>query len=211
MENDWSREELEKKYVNRMKAITIPLNLKFTGVQKILDMSELREVLEQAQVIAQGECECRQRMGNCIDPMDGCFAIDDEAVDWIASKKAKRITIDEALEAMKRTYDAGLVHMAFYLKENGKLTWVCSCCSCCCHSLSASVRFGYSDHVFSSKFIATQDSENCVACGTCVERCQFNARELVDDTLVFLKEKCFGCGVCVETCPGDAIEMIKRS
>lgn len=210
MKKDWTREELEKDYVGKMKAITLPVNVSFSGKQKILDMRELKEILKEAEVIAQGECECRRRFGNCIDPMDGCLGIGDEAIEWLEEKKAKRITVEEALEAMKRTHDAGLVHMAYIFEGKEGVQWICSCCSCCCHSLSAAIRFGYSDHVFSSKYIATQDSEKCSSCGTCIDRCQFHARKLVNDELVFLEEKCFGCGVCVDTCPEDAIAMAER-
>ncbi len=211
MKKDWTREELEKDYVGKMKAFTLPVNYSISGKQKILDMKELEQILREAKVIAQEECDCRTRMGNCIDPMDGCLGLDDEAIEWIEEKKGKRITVDEALEALKRTHDAGLVHMAYIFEGEEKPTWICSCCFCCCHSLSAALRFGYSDHVFSSKYIATQDSDKCSSCGTCVDRCQFKARELLDDELIYNEEKCFGCGVCVDTCPEDAIEMVERS
>lgn len=210
MKKDWSREELEKDYVSKMKAVTVPVNVTFSGSQKILEMKELENILREADIIAQGECECRSRMGNCIDPMDGCLGVDEEAIEWIAEGKAKRITVKEALKAMKRTHDAGLVHLAYIFEKNNKVQWICSCCSCCCHSLSAALRFGYSDHVFSSKFIAIQDSEKCVNCGVCVDRCQFGARKMVDDKLVYSKEKCFGCGVCVDFCCEGAIEMVER-
>ena len=210
MNSDWTREELEKDYVDKMKAVTIPINVSFSGKQRILEMKELEEILKNAEVIAQSDCYCRKRMGNCIEPMDGCLTLNEEAIEDIKSGDAKRITVEEALSAMKRTYDAGLVHMVYIFKETNEIQWICSCCSCCCHSLSAALRFGYSDHVFSSKYIATQDSEACESCGLCVDRCQFMAREMVDDVLVFDKEKCFGCGLCVETCPEDAIEMVER-
>jgi ferredoxin len=211
MKRDWTREQLEKEFVGKMKAITIPVNYSISGKQKILEMGELEEILRNADMIAQEECYCRKKMRNCIEPMDGCLSIDDEALDSIKRKKAKQITVEEALDAMKRTYDAGLVHMAYIFEGKDKVEVICSCCSCCCHSLSAALRFGYSNHVFSSKYIATHNRDNCENCGTCVERCQFGARELVDDELVFEKEKCFGCGICLDTCPEDAIEMVERS
>lgn len=210
MKKDWTKEELEKKYVGKMTAVTIPVNVSFSGSQKILDMKEIEEILRNAEVISQTDCYCRKRMGNCIEPMDGCLTLDEEALQDIKNGDAKRITVEEAISAMKRTYDAGLVHLAYTDEGKDKISIICSCCSCCCHSLSAAVRFGYSDHVFSSKFIATQDSEKCEDCGVCVDRCQFGARELMGDELVYSKDKCFGCGLCVELCPEDAIEMVER-
>jgi NAD-dependent dihydropyrimidine dehydrogenase PreA subunit len=211
MRNDWTREELEEHYVGKMKAVTIPVNVTFSGKHRILEMGELEEILGNADVIAQTDCYCRERIGNCIEPMDGCLTLDDEAIQDIERGDAKRISLEEALTAMKRTYDAGLVHMAYTDEGKDSVGIICSCCSCCCHSLSAALRFGYSDHVFGSKYIAVQDSEKCSSCGSCVDRCQFGARGFVDDELVYNIDSCFGCGVCLDTCPEDAIHLIKRT
>ena len=211
MKKDWTREELEKHYIGKMKAITIPVNVSFSGKQKILEMKELEGILRNAKVIAQGECYCRKKMGNCIEPMDGCLSIDDEAIDEVGRKKARRITVEEALSAMKRTHDEGLVHMDYIFEGRDEVGVICSCCSCCCHSLSAALRFGYSDHVFSSALVASHDPDKCDDCATCVDRCLFGAREVVADVLVFQKEKCFGCGLCLESCSEDAISMVERT
>ncbi|UCF08038.1 MAG: 4Fe-4S binding protein [Thermoplasmata archaeon] len=211
MKKDWTREELEKEYVGKMTAVTIPVNVSFSGEHRIIEMGELRGILNNAEVIAQEECYCRKRMGNCIDPMDGCLSLDAEATEEIERGVAKRISVEDALEAMKRTYDAGFVHLAYTYEGKDKVDIICSCCSCCCHSMSAALRFRYPDHVFSSKFIATHDPGMCINCGECEERCQFGAREIIDDLLVFHDDKCFGCGLCVSTCPENGIEMIKRT
>jgi hypothetical protein len=59
MKKDWTREELEKDYVGERKIIRIPVNFSILGKQKILDMKKLEEILRNADIIAQGECECR--------------------------------------------------------------------------------------------------------------------------------------------------------
>lgn len=207
---DWTREHLEEHYVNKMKAVTIPVDISFTGKQRILDMSELKEILINAKVISQAECDCRKKMGNCIEPMDGCLCLDDEAVVEIEKYDGKQVTVEEAMEAMQRTFDAGLVHMAYIYKGKDKPDIICSCCRCCCHSLSAALRFGYSDHVIFSEKISNQNSELCNDCGACQDRCQFQARTLQDDKLIFESEKCAGCGLCLSECPNEAITMIKR-
>ena len=208
---DWTREELEDHTVGKMTAVTIPVNNSMVGTQRILDMSELENILKRATVISQEECGCRKRIGNCIDPMDGCLGINDLAVELIEKDNAKQITLEEGLEAMQRTYDAGFVHMAYTFEGRDEIEYICSCCSCCCHSLSAAIRFGYEDHVFSSKYVACQDDDKCTSCGTCADRCQFKARALVDGNLEFLQDKCFGCGLCIDTCPEEAISMVDRN
>jgi len=208
---DWTRDELEEDYVGEMTAVTIPVNVSMRVGQRILDLNELEEILRSATAISQAECGCRKKVGNCIDPMDGCLGINDLADEMIEKKTAERITVEEALEAMKRTHDAGLVHMAYTFEGKDKIEYVCSCCSCCCHSLSATVRFGYEDHVFSSEYVADQDEDRCESCGVCVDRCQFKARTLIDGHLEFGQDKCFGCGLCVGTCPEEAISLVKRN
>ena len=210
MSNDWTKEELEKHYIGKMTAITIPVNISISGQQKILEMNELKDILKNAKVLSQEICSCRKKMGNCIEPMDGCIGIDDDAIESIEKYGAKQISMEEALNSLKRTYDASLVHMGYIFEGKEKIERICSCCSCCCHSLSAAIRFGYSNHAFNSKYIATQDFDKCSDCGLCVDRCQFGARELIDEKLDFQSEKCFGCGLCLETCPEEAISLIER-
>ncbi len=206
---DWTKEKLEKSYIGKLKATTISTNIVFEGKQRILDLSEIEKILRGARRITQNECYCRKKFRNCIDPMDGCLSLDEEA-DLDIEHGAREISVEQALEALKETYDAGLVHMAYVNSGNDKPTIICSCCSCCCHSLSAALRFGYSDHVFYSTMIACQDSELCIHCGECIDRCQFKARYLDDDRLQFEPEKCSGCGLCLKNCPNDAITMIRR-
>jgi ferredoxin len=208
--NDWTREHLEEHYIKKMKAVTIPVDVSISGKQRILDMSELEDILRNASMISQAECYCRKKMGNCIEPLDGCLSLDDEAKEDIEKFNGKEITVEEALAAMKRTFDAGLVHMAYVYKGEDKPQVICSCCSCCCHSLSAALRFGYSDHVIFSDKVAKQDNDLCDNCGECEDRCQFSARSMEDDDLIFEPEKCAGCGLCLNECPNDAITMINR-
>ena len=37
---DWTADELEKEYVNKMRAVTVSTDIKIDGKQKILDMSK---------------------------------------------------------------------------------------------------------------------------------------------------------------------------
>ncbi len=57
-----------------------------------------------------------------------------------------------------------------------------------------------------TSYLAKINEENCVACGTCVEKCNAEAIEL-EDTAIVDEERCIGCGLCAYHCPEDAIEM----
>ncbi len=48
-------------------------------------------------------------------------------------------------------------------------------------------------------------SENCVACGACVDVCP-NGAITVDDVAVIDSSKCTECGACVDECGSAAIE-----
>ncbi|MHC4915973.1 MAG: 4Fe-4S binding protein [Planctomycetota bacterium] len=206
---DWTREELERDILPRMKARTIHVGVSFEGKNRILDMSETRELLAGAKRIVQTECGCRARVGGCIEPMDGCLSLDERA-EWGLKAGGREVGLEEALAALERTFDAGLVHMAYVFGEDEEPGQICSCCSCCCHSLAAAVRFGYDDHVVFSKMISEQDEYTCNSCGACVDRCQFGARRMEKGEFLFDEEKCAGCGLCVASCPVEAISMVPR-
>ncbi len=208
--DDWTKEELEEEYVNTMTAVTIPVNIHIEGQQRILDLSEMKEILREAKTISLGECGCRKKWKKCDAPLDVCISLDKEAEDSINSGLARKANLQQALDALERSHSAGLVHIAYIFEGNEKPDIVCSCCSCCCHSMSALIRFGIPDAVISSKYVAVNNQETCTNCGTCVERCQFKARHLKDDKLIYNKNRCFGCGVCVSTCPTESISLTKR-
>lgn len=208
--NDWTREELEEEYIGKMTAVTIPVNMHIQGQQRILDLSEMKETLREASLISLGDCGCRKKVKRCDAPLDVCIGLDNKAEDLIEKGLAKRASLKEALEALERSHAAGLVHIAYTFEGKQKPEYVCSCCSCCCHSMSALVRFGMPEAVVASKYIALNNPETCINCGTCVERCRFKARHLENDKMTFDKAKCFGCGLCVSTCPTKSISLVKR-
>lgn len=193
-----------------MTAVTVPVDIHVEGQQRVLDFNEVKQILKEAKSISVGKCGCRERVKKCDAPLDVCVGLDRKAEDVIKSGQAKRTSLEEALESLKRSHDAGLVHIAYTFKDHEKPEFVCSCCSCCCHSMSAMVRFGLSEAVVASRYIAVQKNETCINCGACVNRCQFEARVLENEKLVFNKMRCFGCGVCISTCPTESISLTKR-
>ncbi len=209
-QDDWTKEELQKEYVDKMIAITLPVNISIHGQQAVLNLSSAEELLRDAEVIAVEDCSCRARWHKCDAPLDVCLSIDDEAREAM-KRGARRISLAQALVVLQRSHKAGLVHMAYWYKDKEKPEIICSCCSCCCHSLSALVRFGIPEAAVASEYIAKQNYDTCSSCGTCVQRCQFKARQLnSDNKLVFNPAKCFGCGLCVSTCPTKSITLAPR-
>ena len=54
------------------------------------------------------------------------------------------------------------------------------------------------------------DSLLCSMCGTCVEKCRFNALVEMIDTIYVAEDLCKGCGLCTMVCPSGAISEIKK-
>lgn len=49
--------------------------------------------------------------------------------------------------------------------------------------------------------------KRCRACGTCVEKCAFDAISMVEEKARIDLEKCSGCGLCIIVCPHRAITV----
>ena len=155
------------------------------------------EILSKARTISVMDCNCRVKRGHCDAPFNVCIDMNETAERNISKGVSREITLDEALDILKMTHEAGLVHMAlgqgeFY--EPGVINSVCSCCSCCCSILGGVLRFGLAPNLIRSQAISVTDSLECDSCGVCVDRCHFGAREIVDGSLAFNSDLCFGCG-----------------
>lgn len=211
-EDDWSEKELRDIYGEVASAVTIPVNVKIEGKHKVLEMSRVDEILKGSRLITISDCGCRRDHRNCSSPLDVCISLDEEADSMLksGSYNVRRATLDEARDALKRAHEAGLVLMAYTLAGSDKISPICSCCSCCCHTLSGLVRFGIAKHVLSSDLVSVTDDESCTDCGICADRCQFAARRMIDGKMTYDNEQCFGCGLCVSFCPTKAISLVER-
>ena len=56
-----------------------------------------------------------------------------------------------------------------------------------------------------NELMAYRITDDCLACGACVDECPNDAISEGDDIYVIDPEKCDECGTCVESCPSDAI------
>jgi ferredoxin len=213
-EDDWTIDELKEFETNWNTAVTVPVNIKIEAEHRVLNLEKVKEYLSKAKLIAHLDCFCREKRHNCDAPSDVCIyfneraelALNSEDFKW---RNPKRVEMDVALDALVRSHEAGLVHMA-YAYGDDEINLVCSCCSCCCEVLSGILRFGLAPHLLSSDVASVTNSELCNDCGDCVGRCQFGAREIVNGSLVFNPSLCFGCGLCASACPTNAITLVDK-
>jgi ferredoxin len=187
----------------------IPVQESFTASQWILPARQVLQVLENARSFALTDCRCRLHYGRCDRPVDVCFLIDEYSDKAVEQKRARRISIADASEVLKKADKHGLVHLTLYMP--GHRTYaLCSCCSCCCHDLRLLKDFDRKDLVTRSDYIAITDRERCTDCGKCIDRCMFDARSLRAGVLAYDRGSCLGCGLCVSFCPTGATEMQRR-
>lgn len=191
-------------------SIVIPVNQAFPVTQKVLPRRQIQEILSNAEIIAQTECECRLRVKECNAPTDVCIVLNTVANKYIKENRGQKITIEKANEILDKTAEYGLVHLSLCL-EGHQPDAICSCCPCCCHDLRAMLDFGNLDMVLESDYIAEFDEEKCINCGNCIERCYFKAYTKMDGHVVFLSENCYGCGLCIISCPVGAIKLVERT
>lgn len=215
-ENDWTVESLTKARASEdgwAVAETIPVNVKIEGEHKVLSLEKAKEYIDEAQTIVVQDCICRPLRRNCDAPVHVCLTLNNIAERQFQSEEAlarspQRISKEEALENLRRSHEAGLVHMALSVDGGPSVNAICSCCSCCCAVLSSMLRFGLFPETLSADYTSVTDMSKCTGCGVCVDRCQFGAREMVDGELRFSDRFCFGCGLCVTKCPTGAIELV---
>ncbi|MGD9962516.1 MAG: ATP-binding protein, partial [Thermoplasmata archaeon] len=206
---EWTARDIDE-ILDELRPITIPVNVSVEGRQKIMGFEESERLLRKAKLISLEECSCRKRIKGCDSPLDVCLCMDKEAEEAIERRGAHETTLEVAMDALRRSHEAGLVHMA-YETRGGPIDIICSCCSCCCHTLAAITRLGYDEAVVGhADVIAEMDPTLCDDCGVCVERCHFKAWAMEGDSVEFARAKCAGCGVCASSCPSGAIRLVKR-
>jgi hypothetical protein len=128
---DYTDDQLRAQARELESAVTIPVNVEIDADQRVLDLSEVEKILRQAGRIVLQDCGCRADKGNCDAPRDVCINIDppEDYVTKYGMYHAHESTLEGALNALRRSHEAGLVHMAYTMKDSDRATVICSCCS----------------------------------------------------------------------------------
>lgn len=181
--------------------------------QEIIPAEEVYSIIDQHTDFAVVPCPCRNRAelaGNrkCKDkyPIHNCLLLGPYAKASLefGDSIIRAVTKEEAKELVKEASELGLVHNTDNKAKN--CTIICSCCECCCGHLTGLIKFGNPRAISKANYIAYVDTNLCVGCGTCIERCKFGAIS-VDDKAEIDENICMGCGLCAVKCPNDAITM----
>jgi Na+-translocating ferredoxin:NAD+ oxidoreductase subunit B len=138
---------------------------------------------------------------DCI--MECCLSFGKMARWAVEQGHARHITMTEALKILDACEKKGQVHAGI----PGLV--MCNCCSHACITLYAQ-KFGKPHTFTQNHFYAVVDSETCISCEACVERCPVGAIQL-ETIAVVDQAKCIGCGACATGCEENSIVMVRRS
>ena len=186
-----------------------------------LPCEDFREILKAQRRIAIVPCSCRYRTTavdeHCTHCAEedrwNCYQFNRGADYAVARQGGRELSIEEALELNEKIEKDGLLHIWGNSTALVGSNTACQCCRDCCMSsvpldiVDASLEKRWQK----SRFVAIVDDEKCIGCQDCVERCHFDAIDMVKPEGEGAKkskklkakvdpEACFGCGVCVTGC-----------
>ena len=131
---------------------------------------------------AKSMCSCRasrQYLGEGCgdDPESWCIAVGDMATYVVETGRGEYITYDEAMAIFKKAEDNGFVHQITNIDGEDKIFAVCNCNVNVCNALRTSQLFN-TPNMSRSAYVARVETDQCVACGRCVEYCPAGAVKL---------------------------------
>jgi electron transport complex protein RnfB len=122
---------------------------------------------------------------------------------------ARSLTKEEAREVIRRAEEAGLIHMSQNTAEG--VGFICNCDRWHCGAVKTALSMSKPGVFFNSGFQPVFDSDECVSCDICIERCPPEALSMGDDDVPVVDlDRCFGCAVCATGCPDEAIKMVNK-
>jgi len=201
----------------------VPAYKAIKDLPDFLPCEDYRELLKAQELIAVVPCSCRY----CTTAVGEHCELTKEEERWnclqfgrgaeyaIKRGSGKKLSLDEALELLDKIEEDGLVHT---WANSAMMTGVhtsCNCCRDCCMIYVPMDMVGVSiGKVWGkSRYQAEVDQDDCTGCQDCVERCLFDAIDMVKPEgskklkAVIDPEKCWGCGVCVVGCEPKALSL----
>lgn len=190
----------------------IPIEKEIQDSTEIEPYEKVSEIIAASSRFAVADCICRKEarmMGEgCDKLLESCMMFDMAADYYIENGLAREITQEEAMEVLVKAEESGQVHCSS--NHKGQKIFICNCCGCCCKALAFVTKYENPGLITKSNYFAGIDQQDCEGCEACLDRCQVDAIQMVDDIAVVTFEKCIGCGLCVSTCPTDAIHMERK-
>ena len=201
--------------VPQLRTIPVETSVPVSGQYKVSTYDDARYLVENAPgPLAVANCVCRQTKDirgescNHSDIRETCLQIGpDHARQYVDMGIGRYVSKGEALDILDKARQAG-----FILQPENSLNpeAICCCCGDCCGLLSAVKKSPRPADMYASNYYVVVNTEVCTGCGTCVKRCQLEARTLVDGKAVVDLDCCIGCGNCVVTCDSGASRLVEK-
>ncbi|MFX1329805.1 MAG: ATP-binding protein [Promethearchaeota archaeon] len=212
LKNTFFNEEYNSSGIPQLRVIPIEQTVNFE--QTIANYDDIENVIDIiGDPIAVMECICRKGSEMIGKPckktklLESCLTFRTAAKSNIEKGLAREITKKEALEILAKAKKDGLVLQP---TNSQRPMSICTCCGCCCGVLTSQKQLPELTQFFATNYYAEVDSDLCIGCGTCEERCNVDAIIVEDDISQIDLTRCIGCGVCVPTCPEEAISLKKK-
>lgn len=190
---------------------TVPIEQSIEPEIRISTYNNIRKIIEKANPpFAVTDCICKNatdminRPCKITDRREICMAVDWMAQLYIQQGWASQITKEEALNILKKNEEDGLI---LNIENTQEPLFFCGCCTCCCGLTAGLKKFPNPSKLANNNYYAQVNSELCIGCDNCVERCQMEAIIMKDDKARVKDRRCIGCGNCVYICPSDAISL----
>jgi 2-oxoacid:acceptor oxidoreductase delta subunit (pyruvate/2-ketoisovalerate family) len=196
-----------------MRVITVDRVIK--AENQIHTYDQVASYIDKYEPLAVSTCYCRHQAklmddgDYCGKPTEVCMMFGTGAQFVIDRGMGRKVGKDEALEILKQSEEAGLVHCSNNRQE---IDFLCNCCSCHCVILKQALSHPKPGLAVSSGFQPVWDAEACTACETCIDRCPMEALTMGEEEVPEVDlDRCIGCGVCATGCPSEAIQLEERA
>ena len=190
---------------------TIPIGESINPHLEVFLYEQVNELVKSKDRFAVAPCICRRTAkmtgGGCDAPEESCLVFDEWADYYIRDGRGRSIDQSEVYEILARANNANLV-----LQPSNSMdpSFICCCCGCCCGILGGLKNHPKPSEVVASSFFAVLDSDLCIGCWVCMERCQMQAYTEEIDRVALNTNRCIGCGLCVSTCPSGALSLVRK-
>jgi Na+-translocating ferredoxin:NAD+ oxidoreductase RNF subunit RnfB len=206
--------EMYRTNIPQLRTIPIEKSIPTPDRYQVSTYDDVRQIIENSDgSIAVIDCVCRQTKDiigeSCTstDLRETCIIFRENTEYYLSHGIGRSISKEEALDILEKAQEAGLVLQPENTQQPG---FVCCCCGDCCGILTTVKRFPRPAELYATNYYAEVNTELCTGCGTCVERCQMEAREIVDDIATINLDRCIGCGNCVAICDSNANHLRKK-
>lgn len=194
----------------------VPVSADVVKGGEILPYDDYEKIVARNSVFAVSPCQCRlchEAVGTHLDethPLETCISTGEMAEYYIENGLGREISKQEALDILHGGVEAGLVIQSAYTKDS---EIICQCHGDCCDILQAYVALGgdFGSMPNVSHYNLEVDTDICLKCGACAERCPLFAVTMDEETgYPVVDQKCVRCGQCAYVCPAEARKLVQK-